>query len=229
MRMSFGSSNVEKGDTMNRMRSLRRILLSCAGLIFMSAKDSVTSVSAQVFPGSKSEEEQQIPEKFSKNDLIRSLQQLKRNPEKVQFSSAMCYDMAVESDDIQYQCEQCGTSTVFKRGTDIGNLALSVPGIRRSLALTPYDVAIDASALCPVCGEGKEQEIVIHMNCFNCGKQFSWPVRNWEDVRMLRWLYLKHPVTTIDERELGSDVAQGVEYIRDHVFCPECREKVSLD
>ncbi len=184
------------------------------------------------------QEEQYSKPQFSKNDLIDALEQLNRKPQEVKIISAMCYEMAVSPKEIDYQCPICGKKTTHSMDKGQGALVQGLEYIKRSLKQIPYDISVDASALCSNCNKDKDPELVMNISCFGCGKKFSWKVRTQEDINMLQWLYIKPPFKEIDgnylniwgnaEPEEHEKIKKGVNYIAEHVFCLECRKQLKL-
>lgn len=183
-----------------------------------------------------SKETQPAKSQFTKEELINSLRDLRRNAKEIKTICAMCYKVAQLSDKIEFQCDRCGHTRIYERDSIEGRLAQDLPYIKRSLAQMPYKISVDSTGLCSVCGKDKNKVLLMNVSCFNCGKEFSWEVKESSDIDTLRWLYLKYPVIELDERHFGINetnkeekIKKGTQYIIDHVFCPECRKNAKLD
>lgn len=223
---------------MKTLNWLKKVSLGLIGLIFVipAAKSAdVAQVESTCSPSST--EEQQIRVNFSKEDLIKSLRNMNRHPESVRTICAMCYKAAVLPKEVNFQCDICDEAQIYLRESDQGALIVALPYIKRSLSTTPYRITIDSIGLCPSCGKGKDKALIMNVNCFSCGKKFSWEVKNKEDIANLKWLYLKPPIKEVDcapgewpkqgtEQEV---VKNGAKYIYEHIFCWECRRGIKID
>lgn len=167
--------------------------------------------------------------------LVESLRALQREPDKVPFHSAMCYDMSMPPSSIPHTCETCGTVTdVPYEGP--GEISSWLPYLRRSLQDLPVRVTLDASPLCSKCGGGKPYGIVMTTECGECGKKFSWNVSTSEEKDRLKLLFITHPVQSFDAgpKGMGMDgpdakrVIENADYIASRLFCEECRRKLGL-
>ncbi|HOY65446.1 MAG TPA: hypothetical protein PLP29_01075 [Candidatus Ozemobacteraceae bacterium] len=175
------------------------------------------------------------PDDAKRQALIDSLRALRREPEKVPFHSAMCYDMTMPPESVSYVCEACsGTTELSYRG--LGELSREVPYLKRSLADLPVNVHLDASPLCSKCGAGKTPGIELTTECGECGKSFTWTVSTADEKDRLRLLFVAHPITSFDAgpRGMGDDgpdpkrVIENAEYIASRLFCEDCRKKLGL-
>lgn len=216
---------------------LKKIFISFIGLIFTVPIGETTDVSGgnitwPVSPHNAAN--QKVKASFSKGQLIDSLRKMNSRPEEVKVICAMCYEMSLPSKEVDFQCDICGKNQIYLRQSDEGTLVEALPYIKRSLSMMPYKISIDATALCPVCGRGKGKALIMNVDCFNCGKEFSWEVKNREDVVNLRWLYLRPPMNEIDGTELElrgkgkEEIREGARYIYEYVFCPQCREEIKV-
>lgn len=174
------------------------------------------------------------PNDGKRQALVESLRALQREPDKVPFHSAMCYDMSMPPSSVSHACETCGTVTeVPYRGP--GELSEALPYLKRSLADLPVRLTLDASPLCSKCGGGKPYGISMTTDCGECGKAFTWNVSTSEEKDRLQLLFLAHPITSFDAGPKGgrdgSDskkVVENAEYIASHLFCDDCRKKLGL-
>lgn len=167
--------------------------------------------------------------------LIESLRALQREPDKIPFHSAMCYDMTMPPSSVSHTCETCGTVTeVPYEGP--GELSSWLPYLKRSLADLPVKVTLDASLLCSKCGGGKPYGILMTTECGECGKVFTWNVSTRAEKEQLRLLFLAHPIKSFDAGPLGmgadgpdpKKVAENAEYIASRLFCESCRVRLGL-
>ncbi len=171
---------------------------------------------------------------YSKEELIESLKQMKREPKSVSLVSAMCYEVSISYEDIEYYCPICKQNSIYSLRTSPGQLIQNLAYIRRSLKNLPFNIVIDTSSLCQNCGTDKEPKLVFTVDCFDCGQKFSWEITTEVEIDSLKLLFLKPPITTIDVFSLASEVRQDelttvnkvIEYIVEHLFCPESRAKV---
>ncbi|MFA6356865.1 MAG: hypothetical protein WCY23_07140 [Candidatus Omnitrophota bacterium] len=204
---------------------IKKAAAACLGLAF------TIPVTAQ---GPEARAEKQEKAKFTKDDLINSLKKMSESPKDIKTVCAMCYDMAVQPEEAEFSCNECGRVTVYSRRTNEGALVRELPYIKRSFESLPYDVSLDATGLCSTCGVNRSKVIVVDTACYNCGKRFKWKISNSNDLNMVHLLYLTPPINEIDTHYLGSwsndpaEVRKAAIYIRDHVFCPECRTKIRL-
>lgn len=175
------------------------------------------------------------PDPLKRKALVESLQALQREPDKVEFHSAMCYDMSMPPASVPHTCETCGTVTELPY-VGPGELSGWLPYLKRSLQELPVKVTLDASPLCSKCGGGKPYGIDMTTECGECGKAFSWNVSASEDKDRLKLLFIAHPVQSFDagQKGLGFDgtdakrVIENVEYIASRLFCESCRTKLGL-
>jgi hypothetical protein len=167
--------------------------------------------------------------RFAKEELVSALQKLNLDAKQIRVVSAECYVSVRMAGNIDFHCSNCGRKTSYQRQSDKGIQVVNFEAIRRSFADLPYKVSIDASGLCPVCGKDKQKTMIVHMACFECGKDFSWNLDSTESIQMLQWLYLRPPFTELDGIILSingdgeakaAQIRAGIAYIRDHVFCP---------
>ena len=221
---------------MKILKWFKRIFLGFIGLISIIPRWGLAEENKkEVSPVTPAKDEQQVKESFSKDDLIRSLRQMNKNPSAIKTICAMCYKMAVPPKEMQFQCGICGHTAIYATESDQGALVQSLPYIKRSLAQMPYKISIDSTGLCSICGKSKDKVLVIHVSCFNCGKEFVWEVKNKEDIEMLSWLYLRPPIKEVDfppwrnSQANKEGIKRGAKYIHDHIFCPVCREKIKLE
>lgn len=220
------------------MSSIRWIKRNCIWFISLfltlPTRGSLAKDSKETMPPTtKTKQEQPGKVQFSKEELNKALKEMSRDPKSIKTVCAMCYKVAMSTNDIEYHCNACGHAKIYPRNSDQGALANMLPIIKRSLGAMPYKISIDDSGLCPVCGKDKSPVLVAHVHCFDCGKEFSWEIRNQHDIDMLKWLYIKPPVKELDARNLnlgsnGGGIKEGAIYIRDHVYCPVCRKKIKL-
>lgn len=175
------------------------------------------------------------PDEGKRQTLIESLRALQREPDKVPFHSAMCYDMSMPPASVRYTCETCGTVTDLPyKGP--GELSEELPYLRRSFRDLPVKVTIDASPLCSKCGGGKPYCMVMTTECGECGKAFSWNISTSDDRDRLKLLFIDHPVETFDagSKGMGRDgpdakrVIENADYIASRLFCDDCRRKLGL-
>jgi len=220
---------------MSTLKWLKKTCIGCIGLMLAIPRWGIAEENKeQVEPTPAPKQEQEVKAQFSKEDLINSLRQININPKSIKAIGAMCYEMMVPPKEVEFQCGICGHTAIYARESDPGALTNSLPYIKRSLATMPYKISIDSSGLCPICGKGKDKVLSMHVSCFSCGKEFSWEVKNQKDIDMLKWLYIKPPVTELDATNLRlwvdteKGIKEGAKYIQDHVFCPVCREKINL-
>lgn len=218
------------------LRWLKRVFLGLMGIILAIPRGGLAQENKeQTSPSDIPKEEQQVKAKFSKDDLIKSLRQMNKTPKTIKTICAMCYEMAIPSKETQFQCVTCGHTTIYATESDQGALVEHLPYIKRSLAQMPYKISIDSTGLCSICGKDKDKVLVMRVFCFNCGKEFTWEVRNNEDIEMLNWLYLQPPIKEVDFSPWRSSQAnengikKGAKYIHEHIFCPACRDKIKLD
>lgn len=221
---------------MKIVRWFKRLFLGFIGLISaipgLGLAEENKKETSPVVPA---KDEQQVKAIFSKDDLTRSLRQMNKNPSAIKTIFAMCYSITMGSKETQFQCGICGHTTIYATKSDQGALSQSLPYIKRSLAQMPYKISIDSTCLCSICGKGKDKILAMHVSCFNCGKEFSWEVRNKEDIEMLSWLYLRPPIKEVDfppwrSSQANEDgIKRGAKYIYEHIFCPVCREKIKLE
>jgi hypothetical protein len=192
---------------MQALSQLKKIFVAFLGIIF-------------TLPSASKAEKHQLPdvvEKFSEEDR-----------------SAMCYSV-VAIEESTFTCEKCGHNTVYDADSEEGKLVRQLPYVKRSLTAMPYKISIDTTNFCSVCGEGKSKAIIMKVNCFRCGKEFSWEIKNAQDASMLKWLYFKLPIKEIEGSGLSKEdktkegIKKGSEYIRNHVYCPMCRRKISIE
>lgn len=238
---------------MKILNILKRFFAGFIGVIFtLPAGVRAEENKGMIKNAPSTKEENVVRTGFSQDELIGSLRKMRRHPEKIKTVCAMCYDMVGPPREVEFQCGKCGRITVYSRESAVpgpessenlelskkpqpGILAEKLPYIKRSLAQTPYKVSVDLTGLCPVCGKGKDQVLVMAVSCFNCGREFSWEVKGEKDINMLRWLYLKFPINEVDITELDirnniiDGVRGGAEYIYGHVFCPDCRKKINIE
>lgn len=166
------------------------------------------------------------PEK--RKALIESLRALRREPEKVEFHSAMCYKIARPPESVSYTCKVCGTVTEHP-WAGVGQIVEGLPYLERSLSELPVRITFDASSLCSTCGNGRPPGIEMTTECGECGKAFRWTVSTREEEDRLRLLFLRHPITSFDagpgKWKDGPDpdrVKEIAEYISSHMFCETC-------
>ncbi len=224
---------------MKILRRVKKIFMSIVGITFVMHGQAKAGAQKDTAQPAEPAKDERTESNFSKEALIDSLKEMNRDPKKVNFISAMCYDMAASPNEITFQCEICGFDAVYATDSEQGRLTQQLPYIKRILAETPYKIKVDSSGLCPVCGKGKDQVLVMNVNCFDCGKPFSWQVKNENDMEMLKWLRLKPPIKEIDlgqavdrdldEKEKAARVKSITEYITARVFCPECRKKLKFE
>ena len=226
---------------MNGKKRFKQAAAGIAGLMMLAAgrAEAEEQASGTACDPAPQKDEEQSYHGYSKEDLIKSLRGLHRNPTSYKTVSAMCYDMAMLSGDTDFVCPLDGTKSVYQRQSDAGELVDNIEYIERLGKYVPYKISVDSSALCSSCGKDKPKELTVHVKCFDCGADFTWPVKNQYDISMLQWLWLRIPITELDEMQLPSrdgteksweeTVRHGAEYIRDHVFCPDCRKKIELD
>ncbi|MFA6356864.1 MAG: hypothetical protein WCY23_07135 [Candidatus Omnitrophota bacterium] len=209
-----------------------KILKLIAGLMGISL---AIPPAGAVEPVTSSKEEQPAMAKFTKEQLIDSLKKMSSRPQDIKTVCAMCYKMMIPPKEVEYHCKACGNVSTYERNSDQGALTEQLPYIERSLATMPYGAVVDASGLCSKCGNGKDKDLSVTVSCFNCGKKFNWEIRNSQDLESMYWLYLKPPITEVDTHYMGmkgngpSEISKGAVYIRDHVFCPECRKKININ
>ncbi len=226
---------------MRVMGLIKRVFLWIMGII-MAFPGSGRAAGKQVenkAPVNPKQEEQYSGAYFSKDELLRSLKQLNNNPQAVRIISAMCYEMAMTPQEVDFQCSACGKKTTHSMKEGQGALVQQLEYIKRSLKQIPYKISVDATGLCSVCNKDKDPGLVMKVSCFNCNKQFSWKVKTPADINMLQWLYLKPPFKEIDGNNLGiwgstdppeqKKIKEGATYILEHVFCPECRKQIRLE
>lgn len=220
------------------MSSLRWLKKTCVGFISLfltipgkgMAKDSKEVAT----PAPEVKQEEAAKAKFSKEELNTALRKMERDPKSIKTIGAMCYEMAMQSKEVEFPCTICGHTKIYLRNSNEGSLSSDLPYVRRSLESMPYRISIDASGLCPICGKGKARVLVAHVRCFDCCKEFTWEIQNAADIEMLKWLYIKPPIIQLDSTTLNlwndpeKKIKEGAEYIRNHVYCPVCREKVKL-
>lgn len=221
---------------MGTLKWLKKTFIGFIGLILAVPRWGMAEENKeQIEPTPTPKQEQEVKAQFSKEDLTNSLRQMNRSPKSIKAIGAMCYKMGVPPKEVEFQCSICGHTAIYAGESGHGALTSSLPYIIRSLAAMPYKISIDSSGLCPICGKGKDKILVMHVSCFNCGKEFSWEVKNQKDIDMLQWLYIRPPVTELDSTNLQlwgdteKGTKEGAKYIRDHVFCPICREKIDLE
>ncbi len=175
------------------------------------------------------------PDEGKRQALVESLRALQREPDKVPFHSAMCYDMSMPPVSVQYTCETCGTVTDLPYEGP-GELSEALPYLRRSFRDLPVKVTIDPSHLCSKCGGGKPYCIVMTTECGECGKAFSWNVSTSDEKDRLKLLFIAHPVDSFDAgpKGMGRDgpdakrVIENADYIASRLFCEDCRKKLGL-
>lgn len=223
-------------DAMKTLKWFKRFFLGFIGLISVIPRWGLAEENKnEASPVADAKDEQQVKASFSKDNLIRSLRQMNRNPKEIKTISAMCYKMMLSPKEMQFQCDICGHTTIYATASDQGALVKNLPYIKRSLSQMPYKISIDSTGLCSICGKGKDKVLVMRVSCFNCGKEFSWEVKNQKDITMLQWLYLKPPIKEIDATDLElwdkteEGIKEGAKYIHEHVFCPECQQKIKLE
>lgn len=236
---------------MKILNACKKILTGIIGLIFTFPLVARTEDNHKTMEkGSSLKKEQLMRETFSKEELIDALRKMNRHPENIKVICAMCYKTVMPSKEIEFQCDKCGRVTVYPREVGSyrpdqieaggnGNNKRPQPGIlsekvsfiKRSLTQMPYKISVDSTGLCSVCGKEKDKVLLMAVSCFNCGREFSWEVKDEKDINMFKWLFLKLPVTEIDGIDLdvrGDEkkaIKQGAEYINTHVFCPDCRKQ----
>lgn len=172
------------------------------------------------------------PEK--RKALIESLRALRREPEKVEFHSAMCYKVARPPESVPYTCNVCGAVTEHP-WVGVGHVVQGLPYLERSLAELPVRITCDPLALCSKCGSGRSPGIVMTTECGECRKPFRWTVTTPEDEGRLRLLFLRHPITSFDagpgkwmDGSNPERVKEIAEYISSHMFCEDCRSMLGL-
>ncbi|HOT29425.1 MAG TPA: hypothetical protein PLU72_14690 [Candidatus Ozemobacteraceae bacterium] len=172
------------------------------------------------------------PEK--RKALIESLRALRREPEKVEFHSAMCYKIARPPESVSYTCNICGAATEHP-WAGVGQIVQGLPYLERSLSELPVRITYDASPLCSTCGKGRTPGIEMTTECGECGKAFRWTVSSPEEEDRLRLLFLRHPITSFDagpgKWTDGPDperVREIQKYISSHLFCEDCRSALGL-
>jgi predicted RNA-binding Zn-ribbon protein involved in translation (DUF1610 family) len=221
---------------MRIVRWLKKGIISGLGMLFVFP-NTVNAMGKAREPGrvEPSNEEQVVTPPVSAKDLVTALQNMHRNPEEITVVSAMCYEMMMPPEEVEFACPTCGKKTTYAYNSDAGRLAQELPYIVRSLESLPYSITVDAAGLCSACGKDKPQVLVMRAACRQCGKNFSWPVVNEPEAVQLHWLYQKLPFREIDGHYLDiwgtqdrEKIQQGAVYIRDHVFCPECRKNINL-
>ncbi|HNW34327.1 MAG TPA: hypothetical protein PKM25_05300 [Candidatus Ozemobacteraceae bacterium] len=175
------------------------------------------------------------PDAGKRQALIESLRALQREPDKIPFHCAMCYDMSMPPSSVSYTCEACNTVTELPyKGP--GELSGGLAYLKRSLADLPVKVTLDASPLCSKCGGGKPYGISLTTECGECGKAFTWSVSTSEEEERLRLLFLEHPIKSFDSgpRGVGGEgpdpkkTIENAEYIASRLFCEDCRNKLGL-
>ena len=221
---------------MMTIKWLKRILTGFIGLSFtINGSGLAKENKKESNVPSHSKEEQKLKLKFSKDELIKSLRKMKRYPEEIKTVCAMCYKMASPPKEVEFQCDKCGNKTIYATRSDQGVMIRHLPYIKRSLDEMPYKISINSTGICSICGENKQKVLIMNVTCFNCGKEFSWEVKNQEDITMLGWLYLKPPIEEVDATDLNirrdkkDGIKKGAIYIHEHVFCDECRKKNDIE
>ncbi|MBP7634768.1 hypothetical protein KBA41_11425 [Candidatus Ozemobacteraceae bacterium] len=172
------------------------------------------------------------PEK--RKALIESLRALRREPEKVEFHSAMCYKIARPPESVPYTCNVCGAVTEHS-WAGVGQIVERLPYLERSLTELPVRITYDASSLCSKCSNGRLPAIEMTTECGECGKAFRWTVSTPEEEEGLRLLFLRHPITSFDagpgkwpDGPNPERVREIQKYISSHMFCEDCRPSLGL-
>ncbi len=188
---------------------------------------------------------------LSKEDLIKALQKMNRTPEDIKISSAMCYasvEMKI-SREIEFVCDKCGKTTLYKKSEHYSSgdndiLAEEAASIKTGLARTPYKIKVDTAGFCSFCNTANERKLVACLNCFNCGKEISFDIKNNNDFEKLSIFFIEMPISLskvdsclyISDRiiTLGSKhdpseaIRNAADYIHKHVFCEDCQKKILL-
>lgn len=170
----------------------------------------------------------------AKQKIIDGLRSMKRNPEKIEFHSAMCYKVSMDPDTFDYSCPKCGNASTHPYHSQAGRLAREVASVRRSLKNLPTKVEMDETSLCSKCAQDKKVALRFKVACSECSKQISWSISNAAELEKLDWLFLRFPITSVDsgagysELKNPAKVKEMVEFISSHLFCPQCIEKLDL-
>ncbi len=172
---------------------------------------------------------------LARQQLIDALKSMKKDPEKIEFHSAMCYKMALSPDTCDYSCPSCGKITTYQYHSLGGKLARQIATVRRSLDNLAVKIDVDESSLCQKCQKGNKPELVFTTACGNCNASFTWKIVDDEQLDKLEWLFLKYPVSSLD---IGPGVGPTtdpqrvksmVEFVSGCTFCPDCIKKLDLD
>ncbi|MFH1067246.1 MAG: hypothetical protein V1746_05035 [bacterium] len=211
------------------MTRVKKILLGVAGFLVTVPTSGLAEENKEPTNNTDTPlKEQQNKNRLSKDELVKALKEMKRNPEELSRpQSAMCYDMAAPPDSTEFQCPVCGQQTTYAAGSSEYDLAYEFSYLNRSLTDIPYQISLDSSGLCASCSKGKNKSITAHVACSSCGKEFSWEIKNKTDCYMFRWLYHKLPLQKIEKEK--EEIVKGADYLREHVFCPACRKNIRLD
>ena len=151
--------------------------------------------------------------------------------------SAMCYDTALPFDDLEFVCPNCGKSEYCAKFSFEGYVTENKSYWYRFLNDSPYAINLDYSGLCSTCNPGKEKVITVTVECVDCGKKFSWAAVSEENMTSMEWLnqpllVKKDGAMRFDLEKTGlngPDKSNLEVYLRDHLLCEKCRDKVTID
>ena len=188
-------------------------------------------ISILPFPASAKKEEKPS---YTKTDLINQLKEMKRDPKKFKVVTAMCYEIASLPETVVFQCDKCRKKTSYPYESNSGKLIEKISSVNYLFSKLPYKTSTDTTGFCPNCGKGKEKVILVKPACFNCGKEFTYKISDPNEADKINWLSVTPKNKEIDGNILDiwtseeAKVKLGADYILEHLFCPDCRKKISL-
>lgn len=172
---------------------------------------------------------------IAKQQLIDALKSMKSNPETIEFHSAMCYKVSMDPETVDYSCPGCGKQTTHPYHSNAGQLSREVASIKRSLKNLPAAVSMDETSLCSHCRKTTETGLYFTTQCGECKTEFNWKITNGEDLAKMDWLFLKYPITAVDDGpgrgplKDPDKVRKMVEFVSEKLFCPACIKKHNLN
>ncbi|MBF0407228.1 MAG: hypothetical protein HQM10_07735 [Candidatus Riflebacteria bacterium] len=180
--------------------------------------------------------EQSVPKPPDKEEILQSLRDLNRTPEKIEIRSAMCYDMVQAPETVDFACPDCGKNNSYSRDTFPGEVSMALSQLLR-LEQTPFKIKTNAKAFCTICGNGRPKELIMSLDCVGCRTKLGWKISEKEEIQRIHIFFRSFPITYFDEMtDTGFEGNSNTEklrsiasYVYSRLFCPDCQKRNPVD